>query len=131
MLYLGHFSFFGDPDVEGSSSGFFSCVAEDETPDAAMDKFSDLILKLKDSDDLFDGVLDIYLDSCTEMREMPAAGFLDFYVAVDPEPQGTITTALRGVTPEQATAFYIGSDEESASEDEDDESTEPFISFGD
>jgi len=128
MMYLGHFSFFGDPDIEGAASGFFSCVAEAETADAALDKFADLIEKLKETEDLFEDTLDIFLDSCTEIRDMPEAGFLDFYVAVDPEPQGTITTAVRGATPEQATAFYIGSDDET--ENEDDESTEPFISFG-
>lgn len=130
MVYLGHFSFFGDPDIEDAPSGFFSCVAEAATADEALDKFAALIEKMKESEDLFDGVLDVFLDSCTELREVPAEGFLDFYVAVDPEPLGTLTTAVRGATPEQATAFYIGPDEESEDEDEDD-SAEPFISFGD
>jgi hypothetical protein len=130
-MYLGHFSFFGDPDIEDAPSGFFSCVADAATADEALDKFAALIEKMKESEDMFDGVLDVFLDSCTELREVPEEGFLDFYVAVDPEPQGTIMTAVRGASPEQATAFYIGPDEESADDEGEDESTEPFISFGD
>lgn len=128
-MYIGHFSFFGDPDIEGSSSGFFSCVADADDADSALNKFADLIEKLKDSDDLFEDTLDIFLDSCTELHSMPEGGFLDFYIAVEPEPESAITTALRGATPEQATAFYIGSETEGGEDEE--ENAEPFISFGD
>lgn len=132
MLYVGHFSFFGPEDPETPSSGFFSAIAEADGPEAALDKFAELLQNLKENDDVFEGVDDVFLDQCTEIKSVPEGGFLDYWMAVDPEPVGSITTSLRGVTPEEATAFVIGpDDEEEGAEgeegDEDEAGSMPFI----
>lgn len=128
MFYIGHFSFYGPEGAEGATSGFFNCVAEADSPEEAVDKFGELLDTLKENDDVFDGVDDVFLDQCTEIKSVPELGFLDYWIAVEPEPTNTITTSLRGVDPSRVTAFVMGSDEEG--EEGEEESSEPFMCWG-
>jgi hypothetical protein len=69
---VGHSSFsdLGRVEVESRGTG---CSPGSQTPhiDAAVEKFERLIRDLAKRHDLFDGVSEIYLDSCIELRSLP------------------------------------------------------------
>ena len=132
MLYLGHFSFAeeegtGESAQSDSWHGYFTCVAEADDVEAAVRKFKVLLRRLRDRDDMFDGVQRIYLDSCIEIHSIPAAGFLAHLSLREGKDIGDISTSIRGATEEQAVAFHLESDEEN--EDGEPQESEPFIVF--
>jgi len=78
MLYVGHFSF-ADPDSgtdEVPWHGLFTLVAEGKSVGVAVRKFERQIRDLDKRHGLFDGVSEIYLDTCVELRTVPRAGYL-------------------------------------------------------
>jgi hypothetical protein len=128
VLYIGHFDFVEEDDRR---HGYCTCVAEAENVDAAMEKFKSLIWSLKKNDDLFDGVQDVFLDSCIEASSIPEAGFLAHYTVYVGEIRGSISTSIRGVEPDQCSAYDWADDEEDGDEDNDEQihGRIPFVSF--
>jgi hypothetical protein len=132
MLYLGHFSFAQESRRRGSTPpkpwhGYFTCVAEADEVEAAIEKFKALVRKLRDRSDMFSGVERIYLDSCIEIHSVPRGGFLAHFSLKEGEEVGGISTSIRGATKKQAVAFHLGSDDEN--EDDELHESEPFIVF--
>ena len=131
MIYLGHFSFCVDPSRNPGETdprhGYCTCVAEAESIDAALDTFRSLLHRFRVADDLFDGIVKVYLDSCVEIRSIPAGGFVAHYSERRGEHPGEISTSVRGAGEDQAAAYYVGPDDE----DRDDTTAamEPFIVF--
>ena len=131
MLYLGHFTFDGIrpedyPSAGESVHGWFTTLAEAESPVEARDKFGALIESLEDEGfDAFDSVRNIYLEDITEVETLPESGVLARWQEYGgPDPQGTVSTNLVG--PSEGVASYEwGPDVE-----EDGEYTvEPFYVF--
>lgn len=128
MLYLGHFSFSQDmrqPDRSVEPwHGHFTTVAEARDRETAVKKLRRLVRRLA-SAEMFEGVGEVYLDDCVEIRSVPAGGFLSHFSSRAGEDLGGIWTAIRGAKPHQATAFDL----EPAADDEDVDRV-PFVVFG-
>jgi hypothetical protein len=127
MLYLGHFEFDNEANGEGagsaSSYGYFDCLAEAENIDGALQKFQALIERMKLVGELLADAHRVYLDSCVEVRSIPAEGLVAHYVAFSGETETAVTTPLRGVTESEGTAYAFGPDDADVFE------RSPFIEF--
>ena len=142
MLYLGHFSFTTAPtDEDGPSHGVFTCIADAEDVDAALEKLHALVLRLKEEDDTLDDVSEVYLDSCVEVRTMPEAGMMSYWIKWPHEETTSLSTGLRLADEDQAVGYSImpehdhaddEADHEHGEADDDDEDgyeVEPFVEF--
>ena len=140
MLYLGHFSFTTAPtDEDGPSHGVFTCCADAEDVDGALEKLRALVLRLKEEDDTLDDVSEVYLDSCVEVRTMPEAGMMSYWIKWPHEETTSISTGLRWAEGDEAVGYSIlpdhdedaDADEHDDDEADDDESyeVEPFVEF--
>jgi hypothetical protein len=71
MIYIGHFSFdeFG-PEKE-VRHGYFTCLVETNTADAATLEFKELIFSLKKMDGNFSNIATVYLEDIIEIRDVP------------------------------------------------------------
>ena len=71
MIYIGHFSFdeFG-PEKE-VRHGYFTCVVETDTAEAAALEFKELIFSLKKMDDNFSNIVAVYMEDIIEIRDVP------------------------------------------------------------
>ena len=75
MLYAGHVSFEGpEPEVKAESRerGWFTCVVEAESVDAAVDEFRELVGSLKSWFTSFESMEAVYLYDVTEVKRMPS-----------------------------------------------------------
>jgi len=129
MLYLGHFSFSQDmarqdPKEVKPWHGYLTTVAEAPDADAAIRKFRRLLRKLGGTE-MLEGVREIYLDACVEIRTVPARGFLAHYSSHAGEDLGGISTSVVGVKESEATVFDLGDDDS-----EEEQTVEPFHRVG-
>ena len=99
-MYVGHFSF----DVAGGGSaletvddGDFTLLAEAESADEALEKFSALIELLDDSFEGFDSVGDVYLDSVSEIKKLPPEGVLSYFTQRSDDGRADLPPVLRWV----------------------------------
>ena len=142
MLYVGHFSFTTAPtDEDAPAHGVFTCVAEADDVDAALETLRTLIVRLKEEDDTLDDVTEVYLDSCVEVRSMPDAGMMTYWIMWPHEETSSISTGLRwagedeavgyGVVPEGEDGHECGEecDHDHDAEEEDGYEVEPFVEF--
>lgn len=126
MLYLGQFDFrIGGLDESDTAPdrGYFTCVAEADGIEAALDRFRALILRLREEDDVFNEVPEVYLDACIEIRSIPPSGFLAHFVAYTEGGEGAVSTSVRGASEEDADAYSVGPVEEQEG------TVEPFVRF--
>lgn len=128
MIYLGHFSFhvdrMSDP-MSDLTAGTFTGVVDAKNINAAIKQLRLLVRampKEKGLGDMLAGVAEIYMDSCSEIKQVPRRGFIPFFsLHTDSDEPGGITTANRGVTKAQATAFMYGNEKT--------DSPTPFVRF--
>ena len=81
-LYVGHFSFDvpdGWAELEAVNDGNFTLLVKAESADEALGKYRDLIEKLDDSFEGFGAVGNVYLDSVSEVKELPPEGALSHF----------------------------------------------------
>ncbi len=138
MLYVGHFSFSAAP-AEGDepSHGVFTCVAEADDVDVALEKLRTLVVRLKEEDDTLTGVTEVYLDSCVEVRSLPEAGLMTYWITWPHEETSSISTGLRWAEDGEAVGYSVLPDDEhvhdeSCDHEHDDETefeVEPFVEF--
>jgi hypothetical protein len=120
MLYLGHFSFTTAPtDEDGPSHGVFTCCADAEGVDAALEKLRALVLRLKEEDDTLDDVSEVYLDSCVEVRTMPEAGMMSYWIKWPHEETSSISTGLRWAGDDEAVGYSVLPDDDDHDHGED------------
>lgn len=131
MLYVAHCSFFLEggtgPGQPGPRHGSCTCVAEAVSVVAALDIFRGLLHRLDETEDLFRGVRELYLDACVEIRAIPAGGCLTEYVERTGAVESGLATWLPGVDERQAVAYYLGPEREPQEEETD--TDEPFVVF--
>ncbi len=132
MVYLGHFSFESHdsalPEHPANWRGYFSCMAEAESVDRALDKFDALLRRLARTSTVFSEVEEVYLDSCIEIKSIPRNGFMAYYKETRGECNESISTTLVGVRPNHHLAAYEYTGDQSA--DKVDASVaQPFLVF--
>lgn len=125
MMYLGHFSFDQRPPTRGGPwHGLFTLVAESDTVAGALEKFDLLIRDLAATQDLFNDIDEIYLDSCVELMAVPKKGLLSYVTLREGEDVGGISAALLGASRKHARSFSWGAPPEG---DGDSRTLEPFV----
>lgn len=114
-LYVGHFSF-DVPDrwaeLEAVNDGDFTLLVKAESADEALGKYRDLIEKLDDSFEGFGAVGNVYLDSVSEIKELPPEGALSHFTKRSDDGRASVSSALPGVEPEYGVAFVWTSAED-------------------
>lgn len=71
MIYIGHFSFDEIGADQEVRHGYFSCVVDSDSAEAAANEFKELIFSLKKMDDVFNNILKVYMEDIIEMRNVP------------------------------------------------------------
>jgi hypothetical protein len=130
MLYLGHFSYtYTEPAKRGKKpvilDAAFTAVAEAGSPEEAAGIFEKLLRKMRKTDDLFTGAIDVYLEALVEVEKVPKSGFISHCIAGYPEDFTTYCTSLRG-TNSRSCRVYTAAPEE---EDREGWDLEPFLTF--
>jgi hypothetical protein len=124
VLYVGHFWFVGpEPELEteGPWTGWFTLLAQAESPQSAEEKFHRLITRMKGRFEGFDSVLHVYAGDIIEVKELPAQAVMAHFHE-DPEPGARhIYTSLPGVPPEFCVSYGLGNEANTE--------IEPFVSF--
>lgn len=71
MIYIGHFYFDG-LDAEGEEyCGHFTCMAEADSVEMAVEKFREHVHELRESSELLDGSVSVYIDDIVEIQKVP------------------------------------------------------------
>ena len=101
MVYLGHFSFESHdsalPERPADWRGYFSCMAEAECVERALNKFEVLLHRLARTSPVLSEVDEVYLDSCIEITSIPTNGFMAYYKEMRGECNQSLSTSLVGV----------------------------------
>lgn len=135
MLYIGNFSY---TDMDDGSDNYCLMPAVVEAPDAetALERFSDMLVKLHDSSALLMGAQDIYLDSLVELGDAPEEAFVIQWqkILLGDEGMYSELTALPGDVPVADVYTFEdleteASDESDLEDDELDTLEEAFITF--
>jgi hypothetical protein len=71
MIYIGHFSFDELGAEKENRHGYFSCVVETDSAEAAANEFKELIISLKKMNDVFSKIVTVYLEDIIELRDVP------------------------------------------------------------
>lgn len=80
-MFFAHFSFDRDNTRNYDSViGFFTTVVEATNVDDALHKCEELILNIRENEDMFSGVREVFLESIIEVRSVPPGGFLAHFV---------------------------------------------------
>ena len=136
MVYLGHFSFESHDPVTAESlprglsmwRGYFSCMAEAESVERALNKFEVLLHRLARTSTVLSEVDEVYLDSCIEIRSVPKNGFMAYYKEMRGECNQSLSTSLVGVGSSHHLVVYELTGEHCTDNDES-FVAEPFLVF--
>jgi hypothetical protein len=71
MIYMGHFSFDEFGSEKEIRHGYFTCVVEKDSAEAAANEFKELIFSLKRMDDIFGNIATVYMEDIIEIRDIP------------------------------------------------------------
>ncbi|MGD1967528.1 MAG: hypothetical protein PVF24_02745 [Desulfobacterales bacterium] len=71
MMYIGHFSFDELGPGKEVRHGYFSCVVDSVSAEAAANEFKELIFSLKKMDDIFKNIVAVYMEDIIEIRTVP------------------------------------------------------------
>lgn len=82
MYYLGQFSFLEEHENKNRYYGFFNCIVEADSPEKAVGLFGNHIMKTKKSDDVFHGIMSIFLNHIIEIKQLPKGGILTNYISI-------------------------------------------------
>lgn len=128
MLYIAQLSFHERGEEEGQ--GNFSCVIEADDVDGAADRVADIIEKLAESTEVFDGLSEVYLDEIIQINRVPKEGFLAHWQWAPDGKEETVSTVIPGTDEADLEAFTPGPEE---GDDEDGEAdgvaVTPFVVF--
>jgi len=131
MIYMGHFSFESHwvvPPASAASHGYFTCMAEAESVEKALDKFQGLLRRLARTSTIFTEVAEVYLDSCIEIKSIRTNGFLAHYKEMRGECKEAISTSLVGVGTNSHVVAYQFTGEQ-CEDHADDSVNQPFLIF--
>jgi hypothetical protein len=132
MLYVGNFSYNDDAD-DTDNYCLAPAVVEADSPDAALDLFSDLLVRVRSTSSLLDGAHEVYLDSLMEIKGSPTQPVLAYWQkiapALDDDGLCSITTLLPDCAIGDATQYGWGDGDDEDEEDkhEHDASDEPVV----
>ena len=132
MIYIGHFTFdeFG-PEKE-IRHGYFTCMVDTNSAEAATIEFKELILSLKKMDDNFSNIVAVYLEDIIEIRDVPRRAIVTRIQSSAGEFPNSVTRSLPNVKSPGINVYGWAPDmEENESDQKSEEyaATKPFIEF--
>jgi hypothetical protein len=132
MIYIGHFSFDELGAEKEIRHGYFSCVVETDSADAAANEFKELILSQKKMNDVFSNMVTVYLEDIIEIREVPRRAIVTRIQSSAGEFPKSVSRSLPHVVTPGINVYGWSLDIEENETDrnaEEYKTTEPFIKF--
>jgi hypothetical protein len=132
MIYNGHFSFdeFG-PEKE-IRHGYFTCMVDTNSAEAAANEFKELILSLKKMDDNFSNIVAVYLEDIIEIRDVPRRAIVTRIQSSAGGFPKSVSRSLPNVKSPGINVYGWAPDMEENGSDRNEEeyaATKPFIKF--
>ena len=138
MLYVANFSYTDESEAEDNYC-LMPCVVEAADAEDALERFTTLLTRLRDTTELLAGASEVYLDSLVEMAGAPEEAVVTQWQKIIPTEDGlvSVATALPEADLAEAVAYtYEYSDDEDDEgaevefvEDDEDDLQEPFLVF--
>jgi hypothetical protein len=132
MLYIGHFSF----DEFGAENevrhGYFTCIVETNTAEAAALEFKELIFSLKKMDDNFSNIAAVYMEDIIEIRNVPRKAIITRIQSSAGEFPKSVSRSLPNVEAPGINVYGWAPETEESETDRNTEeykAAEPFIKF--
>ena len=72
MIYIGHFSFDEIGSGQEVRHGYFTCVVQTKSAEAAAKEFKELIFSLKKMNAIFSNIVAVYMEDIIELRDVPS-----------------------------------------------------------
>jgi hypothetical protein len=132
MIYIGYFSFDELGPENEVRHGYFSCVVETASAEAATNEFKELILSLKKMNDVFSNIVTVYLEDIIELRDVPRRAIVTRIQSSAGEFPKSISRSLPHVVAPGINVYGWSPDMEKNETDRYKEEytfTEPFIKF--
>ena len=134
MIYIGHFSF----DERGSQRqirhGYFSCLVQTVSAEAAANEFKELIVSLKKMEDTFRNIVTVYMEDIIEIQNIPQTAIVTRIQSSSGEFPNSISKSLPNVMAPGINAYGWAPDiEKNEINGDADEykASRPFIKFDD
>ncbi|MFO7554982.1 MAG: hypothetical protein R6W88_07235 [Desulfobacterales bacterium] len=135
MIYIGYFSFDELGAENEARHGYFSCVAEAEDVDEAVNKFKYLIMSLNsrnESNNMFRNIAAVYIEDIIEIQHIPEKAFVTRIQSSSGEFPKSVTKSLpHGIEPGVNAYGWIPDVEKTESNENQEEykTSKPFIRF--
>jgi hypothetical protein len=132
MIYIGHFSFDELGAEEEIRHGYFSCVVETDSAEAAANEFKELIVSLKKMNDVFSNIATVYLEDIIELHDVPRRAIVTRIQSSAGEFPKSISKSLPHVAAPGINVYGWSPDVEENEADRNNEeykTSEPFIKF--
>jgi hypothetical protein len=132
MIYIGHFSFDELGAEKEIRHGYFSCVVETDSAEAAANEFKELIISLKKMNDVFSKIVTVYLEDIIELRDVPRKAIITRIQSSAGEFPKSMSRSLPHVAAPGINVYGWAPDIEKNETDRNKEeykATEPFIEF--
>ena len=132
MIYIGYFSFDEIGAEKETRHGYFSCVVETDSAEAAANEFKELIVSLKKMDDIFSKIVTVYLEDIIELRDVPRKAIVTRIQSSAGEFPESMSRSLPHVAAPGINVYGWTPDIEKNETDRNKEeykATEPFIEF--
>ena len=132
MIYIGYFSFDELGAEKEIRHGYFSCVVEKDSAEAAANEFKELILSFKKMNDVFSNIVTVYLEDIIELRDVPRRAIVTRFQSSAGEFPKSISRSLPHVVAPGINVYGLSPDIEKNETDRNKEEykvTEPFIKF--
>ncbi|MGD8801212.1 MAG: hypothetical protein PVJ44_22035 [Desulfobacterales bacterium] len=132
MIYIGHFSFDEIGTDQKVRHGYFSCVVDSDSAEAAANEFKELIFSLKKMDDVFKNILKVYMEDIIEMRNVPRKAIVTRIQSSEGKFPKSITKSLPHVAAPGINVYGWSPDVDENETDRNAgeyKTTKPFIEF--
>jgi hypothetical protein len=134
MIYLAHCSFEESGDTP--TFGYFIYIVEADDYETAVEQLGRKLTTARETTDVFDRPVKIYLDDMLEITALPKRGVIARYQAHVGEDPGSLSSSLPADDPSGCRVIRpsdVADDDDEVEDDlEDDEGVqiEPFMTFG-
>ncbi len=132
MIYIGYFSFDELGLDQEARHGYFSCVVDTVSAEAAANEFKELIFSLKKMDDEFKKILTVYMEDIIEIRSVPRKAIVTRIQSSTGKFPKSVSKSLPHVVAPGINVYGWAPDMETHGTDRDTDAyktTEPFIEF--
>ena len=132
VIYIGHFTFDEFGSEKEIRHGYFTCMVDTTSAEAAANEFKELILSLKKMDDNFSNMVAVYLEDIIEIRDVPRRAIVTRIQSSAGEFPKSVTRSLPNVKSPGINVYgWAPEVEENESDQKTEEyaATKPFIEF--